>query len=161
MVFSSVVFLFIFLPFTLIVHSFLSPKIRNFFLLLVSLLFYFWGENYLTLLILISILFNYFGGILIGKLQKDSPGTSKLALIIFIILNLGILVYFKYSHFIIENINRLGFINAVDNPIIHLPVGISFYTFHIMSYLIDVYRKDAIPQKKPFDLGLYICWPNY
>lgn len=156
MVFSSVVFLFIFLPFTLIVHSFLSPKIRNFFLLLVSLLFYFWGENYLTLLILISILFNYFGGILIGKLQKDNPGTSKLALIIFIILNLGILVYFKYSHFIIENINLLGFINAVDNPIIHLPVGISFYTFHIMSYLIDVYRKDAIPQKKPFDLGLYI-----
>lgn len=156
MVFSSVVFLFIFLPWTLIIHYILPAKFRNAFLLLVSLVFYSWGEGFLTLLILGSILVNYVGGICIGAMKEKNLRLSQLLLFIFIALNLLVLIYYKYFHFILENLNRAGLFTDVPNPYMHLPIGISFYTFHIMSYLIDVYRKDAVPQKNPLDLGLYI-----
>jgi|JI7StandDraft_1071085.scaffolds.fasta_scaffold14164_3 alginate O-acetyltransferase complex protein AlgI len=156
MVFSSVMFLFIFLPWTLIIHYFLPARLRNTFLLLVSLLFYAWGEGYLTLLILGSILINYLGGLLIGHFKEKNIRLSKILLGLFIALNILVLVYFKYFHFLLENLNRLGLFKGTENPYIHLPIGISFYTFHIMSYLIDVYRRDATPQKNPLDLGLYI-----
>ena len=156
MVFSSLVFLFIFLPWTLIIHYFLPPKLRNTFLLLVSLIFYAWGEGYLTLLILGSILINYAGGLLIGYFKDKHLTASKLILALFILINVSVLVYFKYFHFLLENLNRLGLFKNTENPYLHLPIGISFYTFHIMSYLIDVYRRDAVPQKNPLDLGLYI-----
>ncbi|MBS1634673.1 MAG: MBOAT family protein [Bacteroidetes bacterium] len=156
MVFSSLIFLFIFLPCTLIIHWILPARFRNFFLLLASILFYFWGEKSLTLIIIISIAINYLGGILIGKYKLDQPTISKWILGSFIALNLSVLVYFKYAHFIIENLQRIGLFINCENPRLHLPIGISFYTFHIISYLIDVYRRDAEPQKKPADLGLYI-----
>lgn len=156
MVFSSVIFLFIFLPWTLIIHYLLPSKLRNTFLLIVSLLFYAWGEGYLTLLILGSILINYIGGLCIGALKEKNATLSKIVLALFIALNILVLVYFKYFHFLLENLSRVGLFKDVPNPYMHLPIGISFYTFHIMSYLVDVYRRDAVPQKNPLDLGLYI-----
>jgi alginate O-acetyltransferase complex protein AlgI len=156
MVFSSVVFLFLFLPFTLIVHYFLDPRYRNFFLLLVSLLFYSWGEGLLTILIVISIFVNYFGGLLIEKFKQRSGRSAKLVLAGFITLNVAVLIYFKYFNFLLSNLQAIHLFSSVQLRPIHLPIGISFYTFHIISYLIDVYRRDAISQKNPFDLGLYI-----
>lgn len=156
MVFSSVVFLFIFLPWTLIVHYFLDPRYRNFFLLAVSLLFYSWGEGLLTLLILCSIAVNYVGGLLIDYFKKSNSHGSKIILSLFIILNLMVLVYFKYSNFILLNLQSIHLFTSCTPRDLHLPIGISFYTFHIISYLIDVYRRDATSQKNPFDLGLYI-----
>lgn len=156
MVFSSVVFLYIFLPWTLLVHYFLDPKYRNGFLLAVSLLFYAWGEGLLTLLIITSICINYLGGLLIGYFKIRNPAWARLTLSAFIILNVLVLVYFKYFNFIVENLQASHLFTTYAPEEIHLPIGISFYTFHIMSYLIDVYRRDAIPQKNPFDLGLYI-----
>lgn len=156
MVFSSVIFLFIFLPWTLIIHYFLPPRLRNTFLLITSLVFYSWGEGFLTFLILGSILINYVGGILIGRFKEENLRLSKVLLGLFIALNLLVLIYYKYFHFILENLNRVGLFTDVANPYRHLPIGISFYTFHIISYLVDVYRRDAVPQKNPLDLGLYI-----
>ncbi len=156
MVFSSVIFLFIFLPWTLVVHYFLNPKYRNGFLLISSLLFYSWGEGLLTILILNSIFINYLGGLLIEYFKQKNAGVAKLILGTFILLNVLVLVYYKYFGFIIGNIQQLHVLTSVTLSPIHLPIGISFYTFHIISYLIDVYRKDAVSQKNPFDLGLYI-----
>jgi alginate O-acetyltransferase complex protein AlgI len=156
MVFSSVVFLFLFLPFTLIVHYFLDPRYRNFFLLLVSLSFYSWGEGLLTILIVVSIFINYFGGLLIDKFKQHNDRAAKLTLAVFIMLNVAVLIYFKYFNFLLSNLQALHLFSSVSLRPIHLPIGISFYTFHIISYLIDVYRRDAISQKNPFDLGLYI-----
>jgi alginate O-acetyltransferase complex protein AlgI len=156
MVFSSTVFLFLFLPLTLIVHFFLHPRFRNFFLLLMSLVFYAWGEGGHTLLIGGSIIINYLGGILIGHFKSRNQRTSKILLASFIVINLLVLIYFKYFNFIVTSMQDLGMLSDLVVPRIHLPIGISFYTFHIMSYLVDVYRRDAVAQKNPFDLGLYI-----
>ena len=156
MVFSSVVFLFIFLPWTLIIHYFLDSRYRNIFLLAVSLLFYSWGEGLLTILIITSIFINYLGGLLIDYFKRNNSPFAKIVLGGFIILNVLVLVYFKYFNFIIFNLNQINLFTDRKLSEIHLPIGISFYTFHIISYLIDVYRRDAVSQKNPFDLGLYI-----
>lgn len=156
MVFSSVIFLFIFLPWTLLIHYFLEPRYRNVFLLLVSLLFYSWGEGLLTILIVISIFINYLGGLLIDYFKEKDLRLSKFLLSFFICLNVLVLIYFKYFNFIIGNLQQLNLFKGTAFTEIHLPIGISFYTFHIISYLIDVYRRSAVSQKNPFDLGLYI-----
>jgi alginate O-acetyltransferase complex protein AlgI len=156
MVFSSVIFLFLFLPVTLCIHYILPFKYKNLFLFTVSILFYAWGEGALTLLILVSIGLNYLAGLGISFFQNKNPSWALLLLTIAITLNLSVLMYYKYFHFIIENIQRLGLFSSQANPYMHLPIGISFYTFHIISYLMDVYRRDTAPQKNPLDLGLYI-----
>lgn len=158
MVFSSVVFLFIFLPWTLIIHYFLDPRYRNFFLLLSSLVFYSWGEGLLTLLIIASIFVNYLGGLTISYYKNSARNNraAKITLASFITLNVLVLIYFKYFNFIVSNLQLIGLFTGYTQHEIHLPIGISFYTFHIISYLIDVYRRDAVSQKNPFDLGLYI-----
>lgn len=156
MVFSSSVFLFLFLPLTLIIHFFLHPRFRNFFLLVMSMVFYAWGEGALTFLIGASILVNYAGGLLISKLKAKDPKAASLAMAVFIGLNLLVLVYYKYFNFILLQFHDAGLLTGLSPLPGHLPIGISFYTFHILSYLIDVYRRDAVAQKNPFDLGLYI-----
>ncbi len=156
MVFSSVIFLFIFLPWTLVIHYFLNPNYRNIFLLIASLLFYAWGEGLLTILIITSIFINYLAGLLIEYCKNKNERFSKIVLGGFITLNVLVLIYFKYFNFILSNIKYLNVFTEVEVAPIHLPIGISFYTFHIISYLIDVYRRDAVSQKNPFDLGLYI-----
>jgi alginate O-acetyltransferase complex protein AlgI len=156
MVFSSTVFLFLFLPFTLILHFLLHPRFRNAFLLLMSMFFYAWGEGALTLLIAISILVNYAGGLLISYYKARSEPAAKATLAVFIAINLLVLIYYKYFNFILGALQSAGWMSDVPLPEKHLPIGISFYTFHILSYLVDVYRRDARVQKNPFDLGLYI-----
>ncbi|MGL5414489.1 MAG: MBOAT family O-acyltransferase [Clostridium sp.] len=119
-----------------------------------SLFFYSWGGiNYLPLL-LISVVMNYFLGLGINK-NLDNKSKSKKVLILGIILNVLFLGIFKYTNFLVDNINGV-FNLTIDVPIINLPIGISFYTFQAMSYVIDVYRKDGKVQKSIFDLALYI-----
>jgi alginate O-acetyltransferase complex protein AlgI len=156
MVFSSVIFLFIFLPWTLVIHYFLNPNYRNIFLLLASLLFYAWGEGLLTLLIISSIFINYLAGLVIDYCKTRDNGWAKTVLGGFIAVNVLVLLYFKYFIFFVANLQVLHMLPQRELEPMHLPIGISFYTFHIISYLIDVYRRDAVSQKNPFNLGLYI-----
>ncbi len=151
MLFSSISFLFLFLPFSIIGYALCPAKIRNFFLLFLSLIFYAFGEiRYLPVLIAV-ISINYVGALLINKFEKK----SKFYLLMTLFLNIGILVYFKYFNFILENLNKAFHINFPELKII-LPLGISFYIFQAISYTIDVYRKQVTPQKSLYKLALYI-----
>lgn len=155
MVFSSLLFLFFFLPFTLFVY-FISPKkFKNIVLLVVSLLFYAWGEPVYILLMIFSAFVDFLHGIFIHKYRETNPWKAKLALISSLVVNIGILGFFKYADFLIENINLLIGTNIapLDLP---LPIGISFYTFQTMSYSIDVYRGRILPQKNPIAMALYV-----
>ncbi|QUH18653.1 MBOAT family O-acyltransferase [Alkaliphilus sp. B6464] len=151
MVFSSLVFLFLFLPIVLTIYYVSNNKFKNYILLLSSLFFYAWGEPKYIFLMIISIFINYIFGI---KVSTNSQ-SKRLWLIFSIIFNLGILVIFKYANFLIANINSIMKIN-LDIPQIALPLGISFFTFQIMSYVIDVYRREGRVQKNIFDLALYL-----
>jgi len=155
MVFSSPIFLFFFLP-ALIVLYFSTPKqFKNSLLLLASLLFYAWGEGFYVALMLVSISINYLLGRLIGR-EKYSRQFLSLG----VILNLSILVSYKYSNFIADNLNYLlsiyGF-SGIDLSPVHLPLGISFFTFQAISYLVDIYRKQIPSQSNIIKLGLYIA----
>ncbi|MEW6599814.1 MAG: MBOAT family O-acyltransferase [Nitrospirota bacterium] len=156
MLFTSEIFIFLFLPLVIICNFVLSEKHRNFLLLLASLFFYAWGEPVFVFLMIASITINYFFGIL---LEKD--GNKKILLGLSVSFNLALLIFFKYTNFIVENINNLLIfygINKIEFYYVKLPIGISFFTFHILSYIIDVYRKDVSAQKNPLDLGLYISF---
>jgi len=155
MVFSSSFFLFFYLPITLAL-AFLTKnsKYKNLVLLILSVFFYILGEGELVLLMFGSITLNYFLGKWVGNSSK------KTAIIVGVIINLLILVIYKYSSFLIDNINILlssANISTIPKVKIKLPAGISFYTFHSISYLIDVYRKDNKFQKSYVDMALYIC----
>jgi len=158
MVFSSLTFLYLFLPIVLISYYLTPVKYRNYPLLLASFVFYSWGGVSLTLLLLTSVIFNYVFGRLISK-RLHSKG-ARLMLSLGIIGNLSLLAFYKYANFIVENINTLlesVHINfSVTDPGIILPIGISFYTFQALSYLIDVYKQKAPVQKKFVNLALYI-----
>ena len=156
MVFSSLVFLFIFLPVVLIVYYLLNKHFRNLFLLIASLFFYAWGEPFLIVVMLISIGINYLAGLMIDQAKTKSKNLAKAALGIAVTINLSMLVYFKYFNFIIQNFHQVGLFDSVANEGIILPIGISFFTFHSISYLVDIYRNDATVQRNPFHLGLYI-----
>lgn len=154
MLFSSTLFLFYFLP-CLLLFYFVAPTIKskNYILLLFSFIFFAWGGLFFTLVLIVSILFNYFIGQWIEKKQ------AKLFLAIGIAGNIGLLVFFKYFNFIIANLNYLTSsfdILPIENPHILLPIGISFYTFHSISYLVDIHSKRSSAQKNIFDMALYI-----
>ncbi|WP_085991038.1 MBOAT family O-acyltransferase [Oceanobacillus senegalensis] len=154
MVFSSLVFLFVYLPIILLAY-FIAPKaLKNFILLLASLFFYAWGEPMYIFLMFVSIILNYIFGLLISKYEGDTS-KRKWILTLSIIGNLAILGYYKYTPFLIDNLNRL-FDLGLANKELPLPIGISFFTFQAMSYVIDVYRNDAKVQKNLFNLALYI-----
>lgn len=144
MVFSSVVFLFVFLPIVISVYFIANDTFKNIWLLMVSLLFYSWGEPKCIILMLISIFVNYILGIIINKTRDKKM--SKVMLVFAVVVNIGILLYFKYFNFFISNINRFLAIK-ISAKNIALPVGISFYTFQSMSYVIDVYRNNVRVQK--------------
>ena len=157
MEFSSTVFLFIFLPILLVIYHcklIKSIKVRNIILLIASLLFYAYGEPIYILVMLGSILVNYFIGILIDK-NRNSNRTKKLYLVIGIIFNVLLIVCFKYLNFIFDNLSLL-FNKELLAYDIALPIGISFYTFSLLSYLIDVYRGDAKVQKNILNVALYV-----
>ncbi len=159
MVFSSPIFLFYFLP-TLIALYFITPRAaKNVLLLAASLLFYAWGEGFYVLLMLFSIALNYIAGLFIERSSHGSQ-TAKLAIGVGVALNLGILVSFKYANFLVDNINVvLSFLSLAEWNLqpVHLPLGISFFTFQAISYLIDIYRREITAQQNPLNLGLYIA----
>lgn len=151
MVFSSLIFLFIFMPlFLLLYFAFKKRTIRNNILLLFSIFFYAWGEPVYILLIIFSTIANYYFAILI-----DSRKQKKAYLISAVIFNVGLIAIFKYTNFIIDIINNIFKLNITSNNI-PLPIGISFFTFQILSYVIDVYRKEVKVQKNILFLGTYI-----
>lgn len=150
MVFSSTIFCFLFLPITLAGYFIIKENYRNYWLLFVSLVFFAWSQpNYLWI-ILVSIGVNYIAARLL-KYEK----IKKVVLIACLCVNLGLLIYFKYFDFAIDSINKL-FHHSYDLMNIILPVGISFFTFQGISYVVDVYRGDVAVQKNIFKLGLYI-----
>lgn len=157
MLFSSPLFLYLFLPITLLGYYLLIPKLRNYWLLAASLVFFAWGGVTFTFILLGSILLNYIFGLWIQK-QKTS-GKGKLPLILGVSSNIAILAVFKYTNFLVQNLNQL--LDWIHIPLIPqtniiLPIGISFYTFHSLSYLVDIYRNKAVAQRNFFDLSLYI-----
>ena len=154
MVFSSSVFLFVFLPIVLIVYSIVPLKIQNIWLLISSLFFYLWGGAEFFPIIIFSILINYLGGIFLAKTQKEDR--RKFILFCFVGLNILNLGYWKYTNFIIDIIRQITSFEIGVEEII-LPIGISFYTFQGISYIIDVYRKDVEVQKNHIYVALYIC----
>lgn len=150
MVFSSAIFVFLFLPLVLLCY-FLSPrKLKNYVLLFFSLVFYIFGGPKFLLVLLAVVLIDYVGAILIHKTNK-----KKLFLILTITCNILVLVYFKYTGFFLENVNSI-FGLKITIPKIVLPIGISFYTFQAMSYVIDVYRNKVKLQKNFLTLLLYV-----
>ncbi|MTI66755.1 MAG: MBOAT family protein [Firmicutes bacterium] len=153
MVFSSLVFLFNFLPITLLFYYIAPNKFKNIILLIASLIFYAWGEPIYIFLMIFSSIVDYIHGLIIEK-YRDSK-KSKLAVISSIIINLGLLSFFKYYDFFVLNINLI-FNTSFNSLNLPLPIGISFYTFQTMSYTIDVYRKKAPIKKSPFALATYV-----
>ncbi|MFZ2248047.1 MAG: MBOAT family O-acyltransferase [Ruminococcus bromii] len=155
MVFSSLVFMFAYLPITLLAYYLVPRQGRNIFLFIVNLIFYGWGEPKLVLLMVFNIFFNYIGGWLVDKYRADAK-KKKLFLILTCVLDIGILAVFKYTGMITETLNMLPFLNIPELQI-SLPIGISFYTFQTMSYVIDVYRDDAPVSKNFINFGTYVA----
>ena len=151
MVFSSITFLFYFLPIVLAIYYIVPNKFKNIILLISSFFFYFYGEPKYVVIMAISIITTYIFGILIDKHSKY----KKIYLILSIIVTLGMLVYFKYIDFLISNIN-LWLTNKIDLINVILPIGISFYTFQLISYIIDVYNGKAKVQKNILTLAMYV-----
>ena len=157
MLFSSTVFLFLFLPITIGIYYGLlkKRKSRNLFLLLMSLICYGWGEPKYVFLMLFCILLNYVGGYYVDY-YRSKPKTAKMILILTVIGNLGILSIFKYLGFMLETTNQLFNANISIPNIIH-PIGISFFTFQGMSYVLDVYMQRGKVQKNPLNVALYVA----
>ena len=162
MLFSSLTFLFVFLPVVLLLHYFpvfesesKEKYKQNFILLLASLLFYAWGEPVYIVLMLLSIYFNFNIGIDLEK-QYGNERKRKAILVFSVIFNLAVLGFFKYAGFLTDTLNSLFSLELNYTPL-PLPVGISFYTFQAMSYVIDVYRKDAKAQYNFLPFALYIA----
>lgn len=157
MVFSSPIFLFLFLPVVLTGYFILPKWMKNTWLLAFSLVFYAWGEPSFIQLALVSTLMNYFLGRWIDA--TDDPNSRKLAVGIAVALNLGLLIFFKYANFLVNNFNGLLRnlkIPEIEIPHILLPIGISFFTFHTLSYVVDIYRKKSRAATNPADVALYI-----
>ena len=151
MVFSSVTFLFLFLPVSLVLYYLVPQKLKNFVLMLCSLVFYAWGEPVYVLLMIYSIVLNYVSGLLMA----DHPKYKKQVLVFTVILNLFIIGFFKYYGFLMENFNALTGLN-VPIRTLALPIGISFYTFQALSYDIDLYRGKFPVQRNFIAFAAYI-----
>ena len=158
MLFPSEVFLFVFLPVVIAVYyAFLrkTKMLKNVFLLIASLFFYAWGEPVYVYLMIGSIAFNWLMGILIDRFRK-TKWVAALLLILLVAVNIGVLGCYKYSEFTVLQINRFLH-TSIPVPVVALPIGISFFTFQAMSYVIDVYRERGKVQKNPLNVGLYIA----
>ncbi len=155
MVFSSIVFLCFFLPSVLVLYLLCPVRFRNALLLLASLLFYAWGEPKYILIMLFSTVFDYCNGRALEYFQAHrQPGKCKGILALSVVGNLGILCFFKYTDFILTNLNQMG--ASVSLLHLVLPIGISFYTFQTMSYTIDVYRGNVKPQHNFIVFAMYV-----
>ena len=155
-VFSSLIFLFAYLPLTLLCYYAVPRKWRNIVLFVFSLLFYGWGEPIYLLLMVLSITTAYLFGFLIEKNRIQNPKRAKHAMIWSLAVNLSFLFFFKYYNFFAQNLSLLPFVNIPTIEGLKLPIGISFYTFQIMSYTIDLYRNDCELQKSYTSFGTYV-----
>ncbi|MBQ8039661.1 MAG: MBOAT family protein [Lachnospiraceae bacterium] len=156
MLFSSIPFLYYFLPGVMLLYFAVPKKLKNTILFLASMFFYFWGEPKYCLLMVVSILTGYLGGIVTGKMrQTEKLGRAKAAMIVTVAILLGFLAVFKYTDFGISTVNGLVGSNI---PLVKLalPIGISFYTFQILSYVVDVYRQDVEVEKNIINFGAYV-----
>jgi len=151
MLFSSITFLYYFLPILLIIYLIVPSKFKNIVLLIFSLLFYFYGEPKYIIILLLSCFINYIAGLLIAKYRSY----SKKILILVILYNIIQLLYFKYTDFFITNINTIFNINIGLLRVI-MPIGISFFTFQTLSYVVDVYKKEVEAAKNFFDFATYV-----
>lgn len=154
MLFSSIVFLFTFLPAVMILYYLLPVRFRNVILLLASLVFYAWGEPVYLFLMLLSILFNYFSGLDIARNLQDKRA-AKRSLVFNLIINLAVLGFFKYEGFLLDTLNGILPVH-ISYHALPLPIGISFYTFQILSYIIDVYRGNVKVQTNLPNFALYV-----
>lgn len=154
MLFSSIVFLFTFLPAVMILYYLLPVRFRNVILLLASLVFYAWGEPVYLFLMLLSILFNYFSGLDIARNLQDKRA-AKRSLVFNLIINLAVLGFFKYEGFVLDTLNGILPVH-ISYHALPLPIGISFYTFQILSYIIDVYRGNVKVQTNLLNFALYV-----
>lgn len=154
MLFSSIVFLFTFLPAVMILYYLLPVRFRNVILLLASLVFYAWGESVYLFLMLLSILFNYFSGLDIARNLQDKRA-AKRSLVFNLIINLAVLGFFKYEGFVLDTLNGILPVH-ISYHALPLPIGISFYTFQILSYIIDVYRGNVKVQTNLPNFALYV-----
>ncbi len=155
MVFSSLPFLLYYLPAVLLLYYLCPRRGRNALLFAASLFFYAWGEPVYVLLMLFSVAFNYLCGLWVGR-RRANGGSGKAALVTAIVGNLGLLGFFKYTGFLLDNFNAL-FSTNVTFLSLQLPIGISFYTFQALSYVIDVYRGTAAAQRNFIHFGTYIA----
>ena len=154
MLFSSIVFLFTFLPAVMILYYLLPVRFRNVIVLLASLVFYAWGEPVYLFLMLLSILFNYFSGLDIARNLQDKRA-AKRSLVFNLIINLAVLGFFKYEGFVLDTLNGILPVH-ISYHALPLPIGISFYTFQILSYIIDVYRGNVKVQTNLPNFALYV-----
>lgn len=155
MLFSSPVFLFMFLPLLLVAYFCAKKSLQNMILLAFSLIFYAWGEPFYLIVMIFCILINYYSALLLDFVPKH----RKSVLVVCILINIGLLFYFKYANFFIENLNLLlASLGTALLPKIHvvMPIGISFFTFQSLSYVIDVYRGQVPAQKKVVNVALYV-----
>lgn len=157
MVFSSMVFLCGFLPGVLIGYAVCPAKFRNFFLFVASMLFYAWGEPRYIFIMLFSTVFDYCNGLIMEYLdRREKPQYRRWVLVLSVVVNIGILCFFKYTDFVLESVGQL-----TGSPVhllkLALPIGISFYTFQTLSYTIDVYRRQVKVQHNIIDFGMYVC----
>ncbi|MCL2775047.1 MAG: MBOAT family protein, partial [Oscillospiraceae bacterium] len=159
MVFSSLEFLFLYLPITLLLY-YLIPhrhrKWRNLVLLVMSLIFYGWGEPVYVFLMMFTITVDYVCVYFVDKYRDTDQGKSKTFLILSICINLATLGFFKYYDFIVTNLHHIPGLGGLPLLGLSLPLGISFYTFHALSYVIDVYKRDAKIQKNVITFGTYV-----
>ena len=156
MIFSSVFFIFVFLPVVLLAYFLVPKKFKNVVILIASLIFYAWGEPIYIVLMVFSILFNYLSGLEIDDCkERGDVLKGKIAFWMAVGVNLGILGFFKYEGFVVENLNRILPFD-ISMPALALPIGISFYTFQTLSYIIDVYKGNVKVQKNVINFGTYI-----
>lgn len=160
MVFSSLTFIFYFLPIVLLGYYILgfSRMLQNVWLFAASLFFYAWGEPVYVVMLIISIIVNYIFGILVSVYRDKNIKIAKILVFLTCLVNIGNLVVFKYLGFIFESINSLAGSEVIIFEKLPMPIGISFFTFQALSYVIDVYRKDTEVQKNPLLVGLYIAF---
>ena len=155
MLFSSMTFVYMFLPIVCTLYLISKKELHNPILLIASIIFYAWGEPKYLAIMLLTILVNFYGAKIVEKF-KETGRNAKIPLVLTICINLGSLIYFKYFNFLIENINGI-FHSHIDLLHIVMPIGISFYTFQALSYVVDVYRGECKAQQDVYKLALYIC----
>lgn len=156
MIFSSVLFLYIYLPLVLLIYQLTPLKARNLLLLIVNLIFYGWGEPVYILLMFLSIGIDYVNGYYVGKYRNTDRKKAKRFVILSVVMNLSLLGFFKYYDFLAISLNGLLNMQLLQPLGLALPIGISFYTFQTMSYTIDIYRNQADAQKSIINFGTYV-----